>query len=141
MTIDARAERLRDRSEAVATPLPIPQTKHPFALDEPSPRHEHPVGGLEDEREGGRLLERELVRQRIDVVGRERDQLGVRPVHVLAHDLGAVVEAGVDDDGVALREAVDALAEPDDDAGSVGARESAAWARRGARGGARCRDG
>ena len=44
----------------------------------------------------------------------------MRSVHVLAHDPGSVVEARVDHDLVALGEAVDSLAEPDDDARSVG---------------------
>ena len=50
--------------------------------------HEHPVGGLEDEREGGGFLEREVAGDRMDEIARDRDQLGMRAVHRLAHDVG-----------------------------------------------------
>ena len=51
-------------SAAVATPLADPPDQHPLAgLAGARLRHEHPVGGLEDERERGRLLEREAVRE------------------------------------------------------------------------------
>src|SRR5919201_1006190 len=61
------------------------------------------MGGLEDERERGRLLERELVRERVDVRLRDGDQLGMSPVHVLADDGDrvAVLEPRVDDDALA----------------------------------------
>ena len=48
----------------------------------------------------------------------------MRPVHVLTHDPGPLVEARVDDDLVALPEAVDALAERHDDAGAVGSEDA-----------------
>ncbi len=48
----------------------------------------------------------------------------MRPVHVLTDDPGALVEAWIDDDLVALAEAVDALTERHDDAGAVGAEDA-----------------
>jgi hypothetical protein len=65
--------------------------------------NEQPVGGLEHEREGGRLLERDLVRQRVDVRLRDGHQLRMCAVHVLADhgDLLAVLDPGVDHDALA----------------------------------------
>ena len=71
-------------SDAVATPPPMPQIEHPLVRLQRRLRDEHSPGGLEDERERRRLLERERVGDRVDVRLRHRDQLGVRPVHVLA---------------------------------------------------------
>ena len=43
----------------------------------------------------------------MDVLRRHGDELGVRSVHVLAEDAGAVVQAGVENDTVSLGERVD----------------------------------
>jgi hypothetical protein len=94
--------------------------EHPLALLEPGTRDEHPVGGLEDEREGRCLLEGELGGKRVHVVRRYGDELGVRPVHVLADDVRAVLEAGVDDDLVSGRESVGALPDHLYDSRAVG---------------------
>ena len=79
---------------AVATPPPMPQiSTHSPACGRL--RHEHPVGGLVDERERRRLLERERVVEREDLLGGDRDQLAVGAVGVLADDgdRGAVLDA------------------------------------------------
>ena len=73
-------------SAAVATPPPIPQIEHPLVRLQRRLRDEHPPRRLEDERERRRLLERERVGDRVDVRLGHGDQLGVRPVHVLADD-------------------------------------------------------
>ena len=44
----------------------------------------------------------------------------MRAVHVLAHDSGPLVEAGVEHNPVPFGEAIDAFAEPDDRPGAVG---------------------
>ena len=64
----------------------------------------------------------------MDVVSVDGDQLGVRSVAVLADDVLAVVEAGVEDDLLTDVQAVDALAESLDDAGPVSPED--AWLRR-----------
>ena len=119
------AEGLRDlerRGRDAAADAPY---EHPLAFTEAGLRHEHPVGRLEHEREGGRLLERDVVGKEIDVRGRHGDQLGVRPVGVLAdHGHAAVVhDAGVDDDALPGLEALDALAQILDDACAVRAED------------------
>src|SRR5215831_12411964 len=98
-----RAERLHDRERRRRDAAADAPDQHPLVGPERGLRHEHPPGRLEDERERGRLLERERVRNRVDVLLRHRDQLGVRAVPVLADDRDpvAVLEARVDHDALA----------------------------------------
>ena len=74
--------------------------EHPLARLQARARDEHPVRRLEDERERGRLLERDAVAQRVDVRRRDRRQLGVDALRVLADhvDRVAVLDPGVDHD-------------------------------------------
>ena len=51
--------------------------QRPLALLEPAHDHERGVSGRVVDRDGGALLEAELLRQRIDLVDGNRDQLGV----------------------------------------------------------------
>src|SRR5690606_34129980 len=98
------------------------------AADQPSPRR------LVDERRGGRLLERHLVRERVHVHRRDRHVLREAALRVLAQDpvahahrllpelaplAAAAPERRVDDDPRARLEALDARAELRDDAGDV----------------------
>ena len=94
----------------------------PIRPPEPCARDEHAVGGLEDERERGSLLEAQAVGNRIDVRRRHGDELGVCPVRVLAddRDLVAVLDARVDHD--APSEAVGRRRAHD--AGAVGAEDA-----------------
>ena len=66
----ARAERLRDLKRRGGDTAADAPHEHPLALAQAGLRHKHPVGGLEDEREGGRFLERDVVGKGIDVRGR-----------------------------------------------------------------------
>jgi hypothetical protein len=96
----ARAECLRDHERRRTDPAADTPGEDPLAFLQVGPRDEHPVDGLEDQREGCRFLEGQTVRDRIHVRRRDRDQLGVGAVGVLADDGDpiAVLEAGVDDD-------------------------------------------
>ena len=82
--------------------------------------------GLEDEREGGRLLEADAVRAAVDVRGRHGDELRMRAVHVLAddEDARAAFDARVDDDSVAFAQPFHSVAERGDAAGTVGAEDA-----------------
>ena len=97
------------RNAAVATPPPIPQISTHSPACSRGPRDEHPVGGLVDERERGGLLERDTVAERHDVRRRDRGELGVDALRVLADhvDVAAVLEARVDHDRLAGLEALD----------------------------------
>ena len=88
--------------------------------------HEHPVGGLEDERERGALLEAERLGEWVQLAGGDRLQLAVRAVGVLADDGDPVVvrDARVDDDALPELETLDPVAERDDDARAVGAEDA-----------------
>ena len=113
------------RNAAVATPPPIPQIRTHSSGLERGPRDEHPVGGLVDEREGGRLLERETVAERIDIRRRYRCQLGMNALRVLADhvDDAVVLETRVDHHRLARLQAGDTCAERLDDACPVGAQD------------------
>src|SRR5439155_21279547 len=89
----------------------------PLALCEPRLRYQHPVRSLEDERKRRRLLEGEIVGNRVDLGARYRDQLRVRAVRVLADDVdpSVVLDARVDDD---------TLAAADQDTSAVGAEDA-----------------
>src|SRR5581483_4071743 len=91
--------------------------EHPLARLETRARREHPVGGLEDERERRRLLEAQSVGDRMHQIARHPDQLRVRAVSRLADDVHAAVvhDARVDDD---------ALVGARDHAGAVGAQDA-----------------
>ena len=117
MTITCAPSAFAIESAAVATPPADPPDQNPLALLQARARHEHPVRGLEHERERCRLLERQVAGDRVEVVARDRDQLGVRPVHRLADDvhLPAGHDPGVDHD---------ALVGARDHAGAVGAEDA-----------------
>jgi len=90
-------------------------------------RDEHPVRRLEHERKRGRLFERQVAGDRIDVLRRDGDQLCVRPVAMLADHVDHAVghlDAGVDHDPLAELETRDAVAERLDDAGAVRAEDA-----------------
>ena len=116
VTTVRRAERACDLERRGRDSATDPPDQHPFALLELRLGDEHPVGGLVDEREGRGRLEVDRVVEREDLLRRERDQLAVRPVGVLADDgdRGAVLEPRVDDD---------ALARVDPDPRAVGAED------------------
>jgi hypothetical protein len=123
----AGPERLGDRERSGRDTAADPPREHPLALLQAGARHEHPVGGLEDERKRRRLLEAQAVGDRVDVRRRHGDQLGVRAVSVLADHVDPAVadlDPGIDDDGGAGLEARHARAERLHDAGSVGAEDA-----------------
>ena len=114
---DARAERLRDRERSGRDAAADAPREDPLALLQVRARDEHPVRGLEDERERRRLLEAQVAGDGVDVRLGNRDQLGVRPVTVLADHVdraGRRLDAGIDHD---------ALAGVDADARAVGAED------------------
>ena len=118
----ARAERLRDRERRGGDAAADAPGEHPLAFAQAGARHEHPVRGLEDEREGRRVLEAQPLGDGVDVRRRHGDQLGVRAVAVLADHVdpaAARLDAGVEDDPLAGLEAAHALAKRLDHAGSV----------------------
>ena len=118
---EGTADLERRRGDAAADP----PDQHPLAFLHRGARDEHPVRRLVDEGERRRDLEREPVVEREDLCGGDRDQLGVRPVAVLAdhRDRVAVLEPGVEDDPLARGEPVDAVAERLDHAGAVRAED------------------
>ena len=80
------AEPVRDRERRRRDAAADAPDQHPLVRLEARLRDEHPVGGLEDEREGGSLLEAEAGRNGVHRAPRHRDQLGVGAVAVLAED-------------------------------------------------------
>ena len=123
----ARAERLRDRERRRRDAAADAPGEHPLALAQAGARHEHPVRRLEDEREGRRLLEAQVLRDRVDVRRRHGDELGVRAVAVLADHVdpaAARLDAGIEDDPLARLEAAHAVAERLDHAGPVRAEDA-----------------
>ena len=117
----ARAERPADLERRRRDAAADAPDQHPLARLHGRLRDEHPVGGLVDERERRRLLERERVVEREHLRRVDRDQLAVRAVGVLAEhrDRVPVLEPGVEHDAVADGEAVDSRSERLDDAGAV----------------------
>ena len=110
---------------AVATPPPIPQIEHPLALLHARARDEHPVGGLVDERERRRLLEREPVVEREHLLRGDRDQLACVPSQCSPT---TVIASPCSSPGLSTTrspdlEAVDAVPERLDDAGAVRAED------------------
>ena len=98
---DARPERLRDRERRGGDAAADAPGEYPLALAQAGARHEHPVRGLEDEREGRRLLEAQPLGDGVDVRRRHGDQLGVRAVAVLADHVDPAasrLDAGIEDD-------------------------------------------
>ena len=69
--------------------------EHPLAFLEFRARDQHPVGGLEDEREGSGLLEGEVVGKGRTYVCRHGDELRVSPVGVLADDVAPSSRPGL----------------------------------------------
>ncbi len=86
-----RAQRLGDPERRRRDAAADPPDEHPLALAEARARDEHPVRGLVDERERGRLLERDAVAERADVRRRDRRQLGVDALRVLADHVDRAV--------------------------------------------------
>src|SRR5205823_6573159 len=94
------AERLRESQRRTRDAAPDTPDEHPFARSNLRLRHEHAIGGLENERKCRRLFERHVLGDRVELRPRHGDQLGVRAVHVLADDgdlAVPVVDAGIDD--------------------------------------------
>ena len=98
---DLRSKRLRDRERCERHASADAPGEHPLSRLQAGLRDQHPVRRLEGERERRGLLERHRVRNRVHVLLRQRDQLGVRAVPVLAQHVRAVFEPGVDDDPLA----------------------------------------
>ena len=117
----ARAERPADLERRGRDPAADAPDQHPLARLHGRLRDEHPVGGLVDERERRRLLERERVVEREHLRRVDRDQLAVGAVGMLAEhrDRVPVLEAGVEHDAVADGESVDSRPERLDDPGAV----------------------
>ncbi len=97
------SERFRNLERRRRDAASDPPDEHPFARVQPRPRDEHPVRRLEDEREGGCFLEAQAVGDGVDRLARNCDELGVRPVAMLAEHMDAVRvrEARVDHDALA----------------------------------------
>ena len=89
-----------------------PPEKHPLVRLDPHLRHHHQVGGLEASGKAAAFLEAQVVGDRMDVLLGDWNELGVRAVHVLAHDGDppvAMMKAGVDDDALAVVEGAGAV--------------------------------
>jgi hypothetical protein len=121
------AERLHEDERGRGDSAAGAPDEHPLALLQLRARDQHSVGGHEDEREGGGFLEREVVGKGINVVRRDGDELGVRPVGVLPDDVCAVFEARVDEDRVPRGEPLCVLAERLHDASAVGSEDARFW--------------
>ena len=122
-----RAERLRDREARRRDAAADSPQQHPLALEQVRARDEHPVRGLEHERERGRLLEGEIAGNGVDVRRGHGDQLRVRAVAVLADHVDRPVrslDAGVEHDALSRLEAGHAGAERLDDARAVRAQDA-----------------
>ena len=81
------AERLRDRERRRRDAAADPPDQHPLARLEARLGHEHPVGGLEDERERAASSNESSSGIGWTALRGHGDELGVRPVAVLAEDL------------------------------------------------------
>src|SRR5205807_4768866 len=121
----APAQGLRHDERRGRDPTADTPHEHPLTRLEPRLRDEHPVRRLEDEREGCRLLEAELVGKSVDGRRRQCDQLGVRAVEVLADDAdpAVVLESRVDHHPVAGREIPGLVPDRLHDARAVGAED------------------
>ena len=77
--------------------------------------------GLEHEREGCGLLERERFGERVELSGRDRLEFAIRPIGVLPDDgdTAVVDDPRVDDNAIAHRKLLDAVAERGDETSSV----------------------
>ena len=78
-----RPAELERRSRDAASDAP---DQDPFVRPQGSLRDEHPIGRLEDQREGRALLERERIVELEHLVGGDRDQLAMGAVTVLSDD-------------------------------------------------------
>ena len=115
------AERAADLEGRRRDAAADPPDQRPVPFPDGLPRDEHPVRRLEHEWEGCGRLEGDVVVEREDLLRRDRDQLRVRPVEMLAdhRDPVAMHQARVEDDALADSEAGNAVAERLDDAGPV----------------------
>ena len=98
------AQRLCDRERRRGHAAAYAPDEDGLALAQPGARDEHAVGGLEHERERSRVLERDLIRQRVDILRRHDHELCVRAVEALADDRDppvAVLDSGIDHDALA----------------------------------------
>ena len=100
---------------------PDPPDQHPLALVQCGLRDQHAVRGLEHEREGCGLLERERFGERVELSGRDRLEFAIRPIGVLPDDgdTAVVDDPRVDDNAIAHRKLLDAVAERGDETSSV----------------------
>src|SRR5215471_7800828 len=124
---DLRPQSLRDRERSGRDAPAAAPREHPLALLQARARDEHPIGGFEDERKGGRLLEAQTVGNGVDVGRRHGDQLRVRAVPVLADHVdpaAADLDTRIDDDRLARLEAGYPLAERLHETGAVGAEDA-----------------
>ncbi len=119
------SERTRELERGQRHAAADPPDEHPLALAERGFRDEHSIRGLEHERERGALLERQRLRERVELGRGNRLQLALRAVRVLADhgDPTVVDDPGVDHDPVADVQPRHAFAERRDHPGAVRAED------------------
>jgi hypothetical protein len=122
----SHAERPADLERREGDPASDAPDEGPLPVADGRLRDEHPIGGLEDERERRAFLERERVVERVQLADGNRLELAARAVRVLADDRNATVmgDPRVDHDPFADLEPLGTLAQRGDDAGAVSAEDA-----------------